>query len=179
MIAVNKGTFCHLCCLKFGFSALQSRGTRCGELPSCSRAQLDPNTHLQMWHSSHSISVSMKTPSQELPSATVFAFTVAELHAGLSGCWWLIPPLAFQKGSAFPGAAQKCSQWSSPSPDLGREGWGNQCYSSKVISQPQITAQEGMSGPEHTRDFVQGFSLVVVLEFLWASMKLSPLWNQV
>lgn len=49
---------------------------------------------------------------------------------------------------------------------LSRPGAGRseeiKCCSSQVIRQPQITAQEGMSGPEHTRDFV----LAVVLEFL-------------
>lgn len=98
------------------------RGARCDELPSCNRAQLDPNTHLQMWHSSHTIRMGTKTSNEELPSAPVLGFTEAEFHAALSGCWWFIPPPAFKKGSAFPRAPQKCREWSGPSPGLGEGG---------------------------------------------------------
>lgn len=157
------------------FSAVESGGTRCDQVPSCSRAQLDPNTHLQMWHSSHSISMGTKTPNQELPSATEFGFTVAGFRAGLSGD--LFPLQLLRKDQHF--QEQPRSAASGALQALGRGEWGNQCYSSKVIRQPQITAQEGLSGPKHTRDFAQGFFLVVVLEFLWANMKLPPLWNQV
>lgn len=86
-------------------------------------------------------------------------------------------PSSFQERiSIFQEQPRSAASGAAPLQALWREEWGNQCYSSKVIRQPQITALEEMSGLECTTGFVQGFFLAV-LEFLWANMKLFPLWK--